>query len=191
MQNDDTSSSTQYYDNLYFDSSAEEDEIDDSMETDAPRTKGAQKKADRRVLSNEELLYDPDLDEQDEDWVAKQILTAPLEKQSEDTAKTDAILTCPLCFSPLCFNCQRHDKYQNQYRAMFVTNCKVKKTERYRFGKPSKGQKGESTMVRSQEDDTADDDTEFYYSVHCDTCDTHVAMMDQDEVFHFFNVIPT
>lgn len=32
---------------------------------------------------------------------------------------------------------------------------------------------------------------EYYHKVVCDQCGVHVAMMDQDEVYHFFNVIPT
>lgn len=63
----------------------------------------------------------------------------------------------------------RHEKYPNQFRAMFVTNCKVIKTERY----TPKNSGGES-----------------YFPVKCETCDTHVAMLDNEEVYHFFNVIP-
>lgn len=32
---------------------------------------------------------------------------------------------------------------------------------------------------------------EVYYPVACDVCATQVAMMDEEEVFHFFNVIAT
>ncbi|ORZ03043.1 E2F-associated phospho protein-domain-containing protein [Syncephalastrum racemosum] len=120
------------------------------------------------MQTNEELLYDPVADDQDEAWVIQKVQQAAPGKSKD--ARTDAILTCPLCFSPVCYNCQRHEKYQNQYRAMFVTNCQVKKTERYRY---------------------AEDDQEAYYIVTCKTCETHVAMMDEDEIFHFFNVIAT
>eukprot|EP00957_Ditylum_brightwellii_P015726 1185928-Ditylum_brightwellii.AAC.1 len=30
---------------------------------------------------------------------------------------SDAILSCPCCFTILCMDCQRHTKYVNQYRA--------------------------------------------------------------------------
>lgn len=53
---------------------------------------------------------------------------------------------------------------------MFVTNCKVIKTERY-TPKNADGEK--------------------YYPVKCETCETHVAMLDEEEVYHFFNVIAT
>lgn len=63
----------------------------------------------------------------------------------------------------------RHERYTNQYRAMFVTNCRVIKSERYK-------------------DKSSD---EAFYPVHCSSCDTHVAMMDEEEVYHFFNTIAT
>ncbi|KAF9355564.1 hypothetical protein BGX34_010405 [Mortierella sp. NVP85] len=37
-----------------------------------------------------------------------------------------------------------------------------------------------------------DDDTDaIYHPVSCEICNTKVAVVDQDEVYHFFNVIPT
>lgn len=33
----------------------------------------------------------------------------------------------------LCLDCQRHEKYRTQYRAMFVMNCTVKKDEVLRY----------------------------------------------------------
>ncbi len=38
--------------------------------------------------------------------------------------RSDAILSCPLCFTTLCIDCQQHDTYDNQFRAMFVMNCR-------------------------------------------------------------------
>src|SRR5690606_6682444 len=32
---------------------------------------------------------------------------------------------------------------------------------------------------------------EIYYPVHCAICDVQVAVMDTDEVYHFFNVVPS
>ena len=32
---------------------------------------------------------------------------------------------------------------------------------------------------------------ESYYPVECETCGTKVAVMDEEEVFHFFNAIPS
>lgn len=77
-------------------------------------------------LTNDHLLYDPMGDEKDEAWVAEQITskcssplchtlshllsfleTAPKSSQKDQQARTDALLSCPMCFSPLCYSCQR------------------------------------------------------------------------------------
>ncbi|GAN04035.1 E2F-associated phosphoprotein-like [Mucor ambiguus] len=84
--------------------------------------------------------------------------------------KTDAILSCPMCFTTLCYSCQRHEKYADQFRAMFVRNCHTVPGERYKM-------KGD------------DDSDEYFYKVICDTCGIQVAMLDEDEVYHFFNVV--
>ncbi|CAO3682714.1 unnamed protein product [Rhizopus stolonifer] len=110
------------------------------------------------------------MDEKDEDWVIKQV-EADCSKDESVEGKTDAILTCPMCFITLSYSCQRHEKYGNQYRAMFVHNCHVIKNERYQ---PKDAEKDE-----------------HYQKVVCDQCGVHVAMMDQDEIYHFFNVVPT
>ena len=38
---------------------------------------------------------------------------------------SDAVLSCPCCFHILCMDCQKHDRYANQFRAMFVIDVKV------------------------------------------------------------------
>mmetsp|Transcript_8449 Transcript_8449/g.9288 ORF Transcript_8449/g.9288 Transcript_8449/m.9288 type:complete len:391 (-) Transcript_8449:28-1200(-) len=38
---------------------------------------------------------------------------------------SDGILSCPCCFTIVCMDCQKHEKYSNQYRAMFVMNIGV------------------------------------------------------------------
>ena len=38
---------------------------------------------------------------------------------------SDAILSCPRCFNTVCMDCQQHEKYANQFRAMFVMNIGV------------------------------------------------------------------
>ena len=47
--------------------------------------------------------------------------------------KSDAILNCPACISLLCTDCQRHEVYHTQYRAMFVFNCAVDFQEKLQF----------------------------------------------------------
>jgi hypothetical protein len=38
---------------------------------------------------------------------------------------SDAVLSCPCCFQIVCMDCQRHERYSNQFRAMFVMNIEV------------------------------------------------------------------
>jgi hypothetical protein len=38
---------------------------------------------------------------------------------------SDGVLSCPCCFQIVCMDCQKHEKYLNQYRAMFVMNIGV------------------------------------------------------------------
>lgn len=40
--------------------------------------------------------------------------------------KSDAILSCPSCFNIVCMDCQRHERYANQFRAMFVMGIAVR-----------------------------------------------------------------
>ncbi len=103
----------------------------------------------------QELLYDSDADEDDEAWM------------KQKTENSDAVLSCPMCFTLLCLDCQRHVKYHSQFRAMFVENVVVSETR----------------LVPQEAEE------EVYYPVSCKECGTRVAVLDEDEVFHFFNVI--
>ncbi|CAJ0868167.1 13527_t:CDS:2 [Entrophospora sp. SA101] len=94
----------------------------------------------RKVLTNDELFYDPDVDDANELWMQRKLSkhnkTSSDQKTSTTTStnETDAILSCPMCFIIL---------------------------------------------------------KEIYYPVECLNCGTKVAVMDVEEVFHFFNVIPS
>ncbi|KAI8584385.1 hypothetical protein K450DRAFT_219608 [Umbelopsis ramanniana AG] len=108
-ESESSASKKEYYDQAYFDSDEDNDNDDSSMSVDKPASKDRQKK--REVIDNDELLYNPEEDDTNEDWVAEQLRAiAPSEKgrkSKRSMAKTDAILTCPLCFTPVCLSCQR------------------------------------------------------------------------------------
>ena len=59
-------------------------------------------------------FYDPEADTRDEEWVGKM----------RRGRKSDAILSCPLCFTTLCVDCQQHVRFENQFRSLFVMNCR-------------------------------------------------------------------
>ncbi|KAK8726152.1 hypothetical protein OTU49_010394 [Cherax quadricarinatus] len=101
---------SKFYDAVYFDSDDSEPEATETSKL-SHKTK---KKEKRRIMTNDELFYDPTLDDQDQEWVDKM-------RRSYQPKK------------------QRHEVYHNQYRAMFVFNCNVDMMEKLKF--PSKSQK--------------------------------------------------
>jgi hypothetical protein len=66
----------------------------------------------------------------------------------------------------------RHAKYKTQFRAMFVTNCRVIMEQKLEVEAVT-GAPGVS-----------------YHPVHCDKCGAEVGVMDAEEVYHFFSAIP-
>ena len=104
--------------------------------------------------------------------------------------ETDAVLNCPCCFTTLCMDCQRHERYKNQYRAMFVVNCTVK--THVRVASPpqppaqgSKNSKGQGDSAAAAEGEGG----EILHPVVCAACGTEVGVQDEEEVVHFFNVL--
>jgi hypothetical protein len=85
----------------------------------------------------------------------------------------------------------RHEKYVNQYRAMFVHNCKIKTDQILREDK------GKRKNFKGRAADSSTTSTEggskgpTYHPVCCDVCSNEVGVYDEDEVYHFFNVIPS
>lgn len=137
---------------------------------------------------NDELLYDPDMDDDDEKWIdaKRRSYIFPTEKTGTKSLKplpnSDAVLNCPACLSLLCLDCQRHDIYKSQYRAMFVSNCKVITEEILKYPvKKKRSKKNSENDVAGKED--------VYNPVRCSVCNTEVAVYDADEIYHFFNVL--
>ncbi|CAG8440905.1 8056_t:CDS:2 [Acaulospora morrowiae] len=221
-----------YYDDIYFDSDSTDDECEEkgdgepnAMELTAKKAKSTK---NRKELSPDELLYDPGMDDEDEIWMENKITQynemsstmQNVDKNPSVILGTDAILSCPMCFTNLSYHTQRHETYVNQYRAIFVENCKVNRSERLVYSEhskrsnhsnkrnssslPSKKANLQSREVTSNEfSDKCDYDAEgkvlntepsreqpeIYYPVECEICGTKVAVMDQEEVYHFFNII--
>ncbi|CAK8678052.1 unnamed protein product [Clavelina lepadiformis] len=181
------------YDNIYFDSDDEE---------------GTTRKSQKKRLTNDQLFYDPMADERNQQWVNRQRLRGSAKRKPNETkdniskksskSTSDAILTCPACMTTLCVDCQRHEVYQGQYRAMFVLNCNVQTDEVLRYKEPKKKKfkrhrkREQSAMdVGYTQSSTSEVDSseQVYHPVKCRTCSTEVAVYDNDEVYHFFNVI--
>lgn len=85
----------------------------------------------------------------------------------------------------------RHDTYPNQYRAMFVLNCRVMKDEHLTYV-PKPGKKSRKRQRGAEQlNSSTDSEANKYHPVRCSNCNTEVAVVDTDEVFHFFNVLPS
>ncbi|XP_078000875.1 E2F-associated phosphoprotein-like [Glandiceps talaboti] len=203
----------EFYDDIYFDSDIEDEE-------DRPPKDKKQKRDKRKhkVLTNDELFYDPNIDDENERWVEKQrekYRTVQSEnpgmKSSKKTEKkgrtqknqpknptSDAVLNCPACMALLCLDCQRHDVYVHQFRAMFVVNCAIVHDEILRYKEPAKQSnrnrkqkrfKPEYVKAEGSEGTASSSAEEIYHPVRCSECNTEVAVYDSDEVFHFHNVL--
>lgn len=143
--------------------------------------------------AGEEDWYDPEVDEADEKWSHRQRRGRP----------SDAVLSCPACFTTLCIDCQRHDKYENQFRAMFVRNCRIVDDEILKVAPQENRKTKKATRKRGKRRDIEGQEVafgneqekpaveEFYKSVCCTECGTQVAVLDVDEVYHFFAAIPS
>merc|ERR1712228_703596 len=91
----------------------------------------------------------------DQDWVdsvRKSYQVGTLTNAaSRKVPNSDAVLNCPACFTVLCLDCQRHELYKTQYRAMFVVNCTVDGSQKLKFpvkkGKRVKGKWSRTPIV--------------------------------------------
>lgn len=84
---------------------------------------------------------------------------------------------------------------------MFVMNCTVKKEEVLRYKtqpdkkqrnrKRRRGQKADATEASEAPDPAPAgmDADEVYHPVQCSECCTEVAVLDKEEVYHFFNIL--
>ncbi|XP_010491462.1 PREDICTED: E2F-associated phosphoprotein-like [Camelina sativa] len=124
-------------------------------------------------------FYDSDLDDKDDLWMVCK----------RDGRPSDAVLSCPACFTTVCLECQRHEQYVTQYRAVFVVNCRVDKdTVLQQKGMPSKiGKRRRDSEMQ----ETGSAESEQVNRVFCSACSTEIGVVDSEEIYHFINVIPS
>ncbi|KAL1343191.1 uncharacterized protein [Arachis hypogaea] len=126
-------------------------------------------------------FYDPDLDDKDEKWVQKK----------RQQCGSDAVLSCPACFTILCLQCQRHEKYVTRYRAVFAVNCKINDDNILMEDTPRSRKRNRGGAGRSDGQEATSANNETFKQVCCSVCSTEVGVIDEDEVYHFFNVLPS
>ncbi|KAL4500457.1 hypothetical protein ABPG72_003408 [Tetrahymena utriculariae] len=100
--------------NIDFDD--EEVQVDDKNKR-FQNNKEAIKKL-RKQIQMEDVFFNPIQDEEDDVWVKQNL-------KSDQYEKTGIILSCPCCFVQLCYDSQRHEFYDNQYRSLCVKNIKI------------------------------------------------------------------
>uniref|UniRef100_A0A0M3I0Y2 E2F-associated phosphoprotein n=1 Tax=Ascaris lumbricoides TaxID=6252 RepID=A0A0M3I0Y2_ASCLU len=171
--------------------------------------------ADKAMKGEEEEMefYDANEDDGNEQWVREhrrrlglfnderkgQKADASFVAQEEKNDDTDAVLSCPACMTLLTRQCQRHQLYRNQYRAMFVENCKIVveetvfmpesgKKKRKDMKKCEAARPKPNTVVSASEASTLRRE-DLFHPVQCAVCSTAVGVYDVDEVYHFFNVL--
>lgn len=178
-----------------------------------------------------EYLFDDQADDEDEAYVYKHLRsgveecvtvrnkaadgendpTSPIQRKRLNVLKprnSDAVLSCPCCFNIVCMDCQQHEYYQNQYRAMFVIGIAVRwdlkllydESERSLVQVAVSETDGVKThqgpyrvpILGSDQNESSNDSNNnehngvIYYTVCCANCQTTVAALDMsDEVYYF------
>jgi E2F-associated phosphoprotein len=131
--------------------------------------------SDEEGLGTEEgpdPLYDARADDSDARWVQSHLVYESMPGENEQQ------LHCPSCFALLSLQCQPHEYYAGQFRAVFVQNCVVNTSETVRVRVEEDTKKREGAT-----------EGEEYRPVSCKKCFTDVAVLDREEVYHFCNVM--
>ncbi|EAA16607.1 putative protein-related [Plasmodium yoelii yoelii] len=109
------------------------------------------------------------------------------------TQSEDSSLCCCGCFTPVCYQSQRHEYYVNQYRSLFAVNVKInKETILYEneiniTKSDNKIQQNECQDIKKQNKEKS----ETYNPVFCVNCNNHIAYFEiENSIFHFFDVLP-
>jgi hypothetical protein len=172
-------------------------------------------------------LYDRNLDEEDEAYVYRHMrggivetVTFRTKSESSDpnaasseatTTQTrkvlkprysDAVLSCPCCFNIVCMDCQRHQRYPNQFRAMFVMGITVDWQSKLIYDEvrqvlvpkppqPTNEVPSDTLPVLNDSGEPVNNHMNHYvkgeyFPVLCQNCGTQVASLDMvEEIYHF------
>lgn len=114
---------------------------------------------------------------------------------------SDAVLSCPCCFNIVCMDCQRHQKYLHQFRAMFVMGIAVDWQSRLIYDEDQQilvpkprhlphQVPPENAPTLNDFGEVGDEGIQYkegeYFPVLCGNCQTQVAALDMvEEVYHF------
>lgn len=122
--------------------------------------------------------YDPNADDVDASWAAKQ----------RRGRASDAVLSCPACFTTVCIDCQQHSQRSNQFRAVFVMNCDVD-TALVASSTTQASAAGKRRRAGGNTQHAMQDTGEVLHPVLCGVCGTELGVRDSDEVYHFYHCL--
>ncbi|KAJ2744845.1 hypothetical protein GGI20_002654 [Coemansia sp. BCRC 34301] len=120
----------------------------------------------------EDFMYDDRADERDAAWADAELHVKG--------SQSDAVLSCPQCLVQICFVCQRHTRYMDQYRALALQHCAVRDDKLYVYGS-----RGLLEPASKKTPDKAD----VFRLVECSRCQAHVGVADSSGVYHLFDVV--
>ncbi|GKY93937.1 hypothetical protein MPSEU_000360600 [Mayamaea pseudoterrestris] len=193
-----------------------DDEDEDEDEELLPPSSCSKKEAETKKMHDksdddnhehdEDDLYDDQADLEDEAYVNRHFRTHvgdSNDNAASTTTHSDAVLSCPCCFSTVCMDCQRHERYENQYRAMFVLNVNVNEQEQWIYSGETQGlvrkeivEAAVDSVMHATGSSTAVDPVPvepsaepIYLTVNCANCHTQVAVLDDEQVYHFTNCL--
>ncbi|KAG0006951.1 hypothetical protein BGZ65_001322 [Modicella reniformis] len=136
----------------------------------------------RPTISDADLLYDPDEDDKDQDWLMKKI--AAMFVENCRILENEILRFAKETKSPHNNNNKRTIKAATISTTTTTTASSTSLTTQSETSKAL----GSTNHFKLGEDDDANI---IYHPANCEICNTKVAVVDQDEVYHFFNVIPT
>lgn len=96
-------------------------------------------------------------------------------------------ISCPCCFTTVSFQAQPHDRFEGQFRALFVSNCIVLRTSRViSYYAPPSGDHHDLPARSKYESCKKNTDL---VDVACAQCGTLVGVLDEEGTYHFCNVM--
>ncbi|KDD72979.1 hypothetical protein H632_c2668p1 [Helicosporidium sp. ATCC 50920] len=148
------------------------EEFDEDEEWDEEDELEGERNAESQAVPPPEL-YDASRDDRDAAWVDR-VRRGPT---------SDAILSCPLCFTTVCVDCQRHERDSSRFRAMFVMNCKIAPgSEHHISGSGTTGVRRSRKVMEAAHPPPLPSAER----VECAHCGTELGMRDcEDGVYHF------
>ena len=128
------------------------EEVSSSSDENDPLVTGAP-----AVSGEGDDLYDDEADDRD----------ATFADARRTSQLSDATLACPCCFTTLCYECQQHVAFKNQFRALTVINVRVKQDQQLVY------------------------EDEVYAPVCCSACGYECAVVGpgEEQMFHFHDVL--